>query len=83
MESPLISVIIPNFNHARFLDERIQSVLYQTYQNFEVIIVDDKSTDNSLEVIDKYKDNPHVTQVVVNEENSSSPFKHSGIKVLK
>lgn len=48
---PLVSVIIPNYNHARYLDERIQSVMNQTYQNLEVIILDDKSTDNSVEVI--------------------------------
>lgn len=75
MATPLISVIIPNYNHARYLDERIQSVLNQTYQNFEVIILDDKSTDNSLEVINKYKDNPHVAKIAVNEQNSGSTFK--------
>lgn len=72
---PLVSVIIPNYNHARYLDKRLQSVLGQTYTNFEVIILDDKSTDNSLEVIAKYQDNPHVSQVVVNEVNSGSTFK--------
>ena len=50
MNNPLVSVIIPNYNHARFLDERIQSVLNQTYQNFELIILDDKSTDNSVDM---------------------------------
>ena len=45
---PLVSVIIPNYNHARFLDERILSILNQTYQNFELIILDDKSTDNDI-----------------------------------
>lgn len=85
MKTPLVSVIIPNYNHARFLDERIQSVLNQTYQNFEVIILDDKSTDNSVEVINKYKDNPHVSHVVVNEENSGSTFKqwHKGFELAK
>ena len=85
MNNPLVSVIIPNYNHARFLDERIQSVLNQTYQNFEVIILDDKSTDNSVEVINKYKDNPHVSHVVVNEENSGSTFKqwHKGFELAK
>ncbi|MDO5340840.1 MAG: glycosyltransferase family A protein [Bacteroidia bacterium] len=72
---PLVSVIIPNYNHARYLDQRIQTVLNQTYQNFEVIILDDKSTDNSLEVIAKYKVNPHISQIVINEQNSGSPFK--------
>jgi len=85
MINPLVSVIIPNYNHARYLDERIQSVLNQTYQNFEVIILDDKSTDNSVEVINKYKDNPHITNIVVNKENSGSTFKqwHKGFDLAK
>ena len=85
MNNPLVSVIIPNYNHAKFLDERIQSVLNQTYQNFELIILDDKSTDNSVEVINQYKDNPHVSHIVVNEENSGSTFKqwHKGFELAK
>lgn len=85
MSNPFVSVIIPNYNHAKYLDERIQSVLNQTYQNFEVIILDDKSTDNSLEVINKYKDNPHISYIVVNEENCGSPFKqwHKGFELAR
>ncbi len=85
MKTPLVSVIIPNYNHARFLDERIQSVLNQTYQNFELIILDDKSTDNSVEVINKYRDDSHVSHIVVNEENSGSTFKqwHKGFELAK
>ena len=85
MNNPLVSVIIPNYNHARFLDERIQTVLNQTYQNFELIILDDKSTDCSLEVINKYKNDPHVSEIVVNEENSGSTFKqwHKGFELAK
>ena len=84
-KKPLVSVIIPNYNHAQYLDKRLQSVLGQTYTNFEVIILDDKSTDNSLEVIAKYQDNPHVSQVVVNEVNSGSTFKQwdKGISLAK
>lgn len=74
IKQPLVSVIIPNYNHARYLDQRLQSVLGQTYPNFEVIILDDKSTDNSLEVIAKYQNDPHVAQVVVNEQNSGCTF---------
>lgn len=70
----LVSVIIPNYNHAAYLEERIQSVLNQTYQNFEIIILDDKSTDNSLEIINRYKDHPKISHVIVNKENSGSPF---------
>ena len=73
-KQPLVSVIIPNYNHAKYLDQRIQTVLGQTYQNFEVIILDDCSTDNSLEVIEKYKTNSHISQIVVNEKNSGNTF---------
>lgn len=73
-KKPLVTVLIPNYNHSKYLDERINTVLNQTYKDFEVIILDDRSTDNSLEIINKYKDNPHVSQIVVNEKNSGSPF---------
>ncbi len=82
---PTVSIIIPNYNHARFLDERIQSILNQTYQDFEVMILDDCSTDNSMEVINRYKDHPKVTKIVVNEQNTGSPFKQwqKGISMAK
>ncbi len=84
-KNPLVSVIIPNYNHARYLKQRLDSVFNQTYQNFEVIILDDCSTDNSFEIIEKYKDNPHLSQIVVNEANSGSPFKQwdKGIQLAK
>ena len=75
MYKSFVSVIIPNYNHARYLPERIESVLEQTYTNFEVIILDDWSTDNSREVIEQYRTNPHVSQIVYNEENSGRVFK--------
>ena len=75
MENPRVSVIIPNYNHELYLDERIQSVLNQSYENFEVIILDDVSKDNSREVIEKYRSNPHVSYIVFNTENSGSTFK--------
>ena len=73
--NPLVSVIIPNYNHARYLEQRLDSVFNQTYLNFEVIILDDCSTDNSLDVINRYTDNPHLSQIVINETNSGSVFK--------
>ncbi len=80
-----VSVIIPNFNHAKYLDERIQSVLNQTYRDFEIIILDDASTDNSLDVIDKYRNSSQVSQIIVNKQNSGSPFFqwNKGLKFAK
>lgn len=73
-QNPLVSVIIPNYCHAKYLDQRIQSILNQTFQDFEIIILDDKSTDNSVEIINKYKNNPHVHKIILNKENSGNTF---------
>ena len=75
MASPLVSVIVPNYNYARYLPERLESVFGQTFQDFEVIILDDCSTDDSREVIERYRNHPKVSAVVLNEDNSGSPFK--------
>jgi len=80
-----VSVIIPNFNHEKFLRKRIDSVLNQTYRNFELILLDDCSTDNSWEILQSYKDHPSVSAIIRNEKNSGSPFyqwKH-GINMAK
>lgn len=55
-QKPFVSVIISNYNYASYLAQAIESVLKQTYQNFELIVVDDGSTDNSYKVIEYYKD---------------------------
>ena len=54
--APTFSVVIPTFNHARFLKAAIDSVLAQTYDDFEIIIVNNFSTDNTLEVIEQLND---------------------------
>lgn len=68
------SVIIPNYNHADYLAERIDSVLSQTYPNFELIILDDCSTDNSRKIIESYRAYLKVSHIIFNEKNSGSPF---------
>ena len=72
---PTISVIVPNYNHAPFLRQRIDSILVQTYQDFELILLDDCSLDDSRELLLSYKENPKVSQIIFNGQNSGSPFK--------
>ena len=55
-ENFLVTVYITNFNYGKFIKQAIESVLMQTEQSFELIIIDDGSTDNSREIIEKYKD---------------------------
>ncbi len=79
------SVIIPNYNHAAYLAERIDSVLSQTYPDFELIILDDCSTDNSRRIIESYKGHHKISQIIFNEKNSGSPFTQwkKGIEAAK
>lgn len=69
-----VSVIVPNYNYARFLRQRIESILSQTFTDYEIILLDDASTDDSLSVLNNYRNNEHVTHVEVNTSNTGSPF---------
>ncbi len=50
----LVSVILPSYNHEKYISETIESVLNQTFRDFELIIIDDHSPDNSTKIIKKY-----------------------------
>ncbi|MDD4748116.1 MAG: glycosyltransferase family 2 protein [Salinivirgaceae bacterium] len=82
---PKVSVIIPNYNHAAYLPQRIESVLNQTITGTEIIILDDCSTDSSREIIMKYARNESRIITCFNDENSESPFKQwkKGIDMAK
>ena len=82
---PLVTIIIPNYNHAPFLKQRFHSIFNQTFQNFEVIILDDCSTDNSKEIIEEYRNRPQTSHIIYNEVNSGSPFKQwaKGLKLAQ
>lgn len=73
--SPEVSVIVPNYNHAPYLAQRIDSVLAQTCQDFELILLDDCSTDDSRIVLERYRTHPKVTQLICNDSNSGSTFR--------
>src|SRR5262245_20604446 len=73
---PLVSVIIPCYNHAHYLGEAIESVLAQTVQDFEIIVVDDGSTDSTADVAARY---PRVRYVRQNNQGLSAA-RNTGIK---
>lgn len=71
----MVSIIVPNYNHARFLKKRLNSIFNQTYQDFEVILLDDASTDDSCDILKQYSTHEKVSHFIVNESNSGSPFR--------
>src|ERR1700756_5018477 len=71
---PTVSVIVPNYNHARFLPKRIDSILRQSFQDFELILLDDCSTDDSRSILSQHASDPRV-RIEFNQVNSGSPFK--------
>lgn len=82
---PTVSVIVPNYNHAPYLKQRIDSILSQNYQDFELILLDDCSTDGSREVMENYRSDPHVSHIVFGDVNSGSAFRQwdKGIALAK
>lgn len=84
--SPKVSVIVPNYNHAKFLKKRLNSIYQQTYENFEVILLDDVSTDASREILRNYaKKYSEKTRIHFNKRNSGNVFVQwkRGIKMAR
>ena len=81
MQQPLVSIIIPVYNAEKYLAETIESALNQTWKNKEIIIVNDGSTDKSLEIINSFK-YPEI--VLINQSNQgASAAKQNGLKHSK
>ncbi|MFV8818295.1 glycosyltransferase [Haliea sp. E17] len=73
--APLVSVIVPNYNHEAYLRLRLESIYSQTYRNFEVILLDDASSDNSAAILREFQQrHADRTTLVVNESNSGGVF---------
>jgi glycosyltransferase involved in cell wall biosynthesis len=71
---PKVAVIVPSYRHAAYLHWRIDTILDQTYPDFELLILDDASPDNSREIIESYRDRQRV-RILHNQENSGSVFR--------
>lgn len=76
-KSKVVSVIIPNYNYGRFVAQAIESVMNQTYSNLEIIVVNNGSTDNSLEILMDYQDR---IKLVSQENLGQSGARNSGLQ---
>ena len=72
--SPRVSVIVPNYNHGVYLRRRIESILDQSFQDFELILLDDCSKDSSRELLESYRSHPRVSHVDLSEVQSGNTF---------
>jgi len=81
MPTPLVSIIVTSYNHDNFLEETLESVFKQTWKNSEVIIVDDASSDSSVNIIRKYQKKYHC-RVILRTENYYSQKQKKGEKPI-
>lgn len=82
MSSPRISVVMPLYNNAKFIEESVESVLQQTYKNFELIIIDDCSKDGSIKRIEKYQD-PRIKIIRNNKNIGVAKSLNKGLGIAK
>jgi teichuronic acid biosynthesis glycosyltransferase TuaG len=79
-KQPLVSIVVPVYNAARFMDDTIQTVLNQTYQNWELLLVDDCSSDDSVQIIQKYQKKDERIKLFKLSENSGAAIaRNTGI----
>jgi len=78
---PLVTIITPTFNQGQFIEETIKSVLAQTYQNIEYIILDAMSTDNTATILDRYSDK--ITNIIREKDKGQSDAIVKGFKLSK
>lgn len=73
---PRVTAIVPNYNHEKYLAERIDSILNQSYSNIDIILLDDCSSDNSVEVLKAYEEKyPDKIKAIINTDNSGNVFR--------
>lgn len=75
---PLVSIIIPTYNHAKYLSRALQSVINQTYENWEVIVIDNHSTDDTFRVVNDYTD-PRIKYLKIHNDGIIAKSRNLGI----
>ncbi len=82
MKEPLVTVYITNYNYGKYIRQAIESVLSQTFQDFELIIIDDGSTDNSKDIIEEYANNPKI-KIIYQQNKGLNVTNNIALKVAK
>ncbi len=77
---PTIDIIIPNYNKGEYLEECLNSVIYQTYKKWKIYLIDDNSTDNSKQILKKYQNNEKINVFFLKENKGPSYCRNYGIK---
>ena len=80
---PFVDVILPNYNKAEFLEEAVNSVITQTYKNWHLYIIDDNSSDNSEEIIDKFSNLKNVTIIKLQKNKGPSFCRNYAMRISK
>lgn len=81
IDHPYFSIVMPIYNVAPYLEKSILSILKQTYRNFELILVNDSSTDSSLAICRKYEENKKVKLINLRKNGGVSNARNSGLEV--
>jgi glycosyltransferase involved in cell wall biosynthesis len=81
VKNPIISIVIPCFNSEKYIESTLQSILNQSEKNFEILIINDGSTDNSLKIINQFKDKR--INIISQENQGVSAARNYGLKLAK
>ena len=82
---PKLTIIVPNYQHEAYLVQRLESIKKQSFQDYEVILLDDASKDGSAAILRAYANENPDWQLIINDQNSGSPFKqwNKGVALAK
>lgn len=79
--NPLVTIVTPSYNQGKFIEETILSVINQTYKNIQYIVIDGGSTDNTMEIVEKYRD--RIDLIIHEKDNGQSDAINKGFKLAK